>query len=116
MRIILCKCMFRGGRDENRILTLVLKGNNPRFPRMKTMPSAAKLAHRLTGTIERPGSTETLDKYPPPGTSRPGTCSDQSPRTQDDLATHFRPPRRGAAPGELARILRAGEFVVVGGV
>lgn len=79
---MLCWSVFRGGRDENRILTLVLKGDNPRFPRMTTMPSAAKLAHRLTGTIERPGSTETLDKYPPPGTGtpRPAATSHHSPK------------------------------------
>ncbi len=40
-------------------------GNNPRLPRMTRMPSATKLARRLTGTIERPGSTETPPQYPP---------------------------------------------------
>ena len=71
------------------------------------MPSAAKPAHRLTGTIERPGSTETLDKYPPPGTGTPRPAA-TSPLTQGDLAT-FSLTTAGAAlenqPGFFAECL-----------
>lgn len=41
------------------------------------MPSTTKLAHRLTGTIERPESTETPDKYPATSADTPTPHSDR---------------------------------------
>jgi len=42
-------CPTRGGQGDSESLTLVLKGNNPRFP---WEPSTTMLTYRLTGTTE----------------------------------------------------------------
>jgi hypothetical protein len=59
------------------------------------MPSATKLNYGLTGTIERPGSTETHSQV----SSRP-TDEHQIPTKIGEGPTNFPPPRRGECPSE----------------
>jgi hypothetical protein len=74
----------RAGNVES--LTLVLKGNNPRFP---WKPSTTMLTYKLTGTTEASGSTaaNTSSVHPSPQHGQP------------QPATNLRPPRcaNGAA-------------------
>lgn len=50
--------VFRGGRINNKS-DIRARGNNPRSRGQKAVPSTTKLGHRLTGTIDVSGTTET---------------------------------------------------------
>jgi hypothetical protein len=61
----LFECPSRGGQGETGSLTLVLDGNNPRFP---WKPPTTMLTYKLNGTTEHSGSTaaDTTSVHPDP--------------------------------------------------
>ena len=70
-------------------LTLVLEGNNPRFP---WEPSATMLTYRLTGTTEDSGFDRDEHNHRPPPciVTRPHA----KPHGHGIFASHGEPPRR----------------------
>src|SRR6476469_5039697 len=90
-----------GRADQNRTLTRVLDGNNPRFPRTNYSALHHQTDVQARNTTDGSGSTgNTPQKHPPPAETtvrqpdpeRPGVA----PPT-DTRASHFPAPRRREA-------------------